>query len=571
MAKKILAWSKSANQFYREIGERAGGKPPRIYLGDDERTARGNVVRLEGLWEGVEARWSDLQAEGMADTDRPTWDEVTLQLAKAVGRGEFKVTVQPTDDVKDGFDLAVWIANLRDYFPQIQINLPSELAATATEASQEFIDVAETDAEKERTRHHREMREIKQYAATYEGKIRTQETLHDALDAYVCWLHDEHRDVSGDTTSTGIKQGERAIRVKNHVEDMPLSDFGLDEVHALFDYWRRRPRQKNGRKSNGKPFSHSLCKHTVTLTKHFLRWLHKEKSMPWKMPTGLDLSERIKIKRDDDQKFRAETYDLEEVKVLWSHATAFEKKLLLFSLNFAASISEISTLDWKDVKDGHVKRLRPKTRVYAEFAIWELTRQAMGEAKAEGPVLLNGLGNPLLSKTKGKQSRQIKNAWDRLLKRVKKHHTSFRAMGFHGMRRTAIQFVRNESDGETAGVFAAHGKPVPQDKLIGLYSNPLFPKVFEAQAKVWAKLSIFMTGLGVDALPRKFTPEQVREIRRLKRQGVKSKVIAEQFGMSVNQINRYARRNISSPAHPASNHLPGPAGDGMRESAEGKI
>ena len=60
-----------------------------------------------------------------------------------------------------------------------------------------------------------------------------------------------------------------------------------------------------------------------------------------------------------------------------------------------------------------------------------------------------------------------------LLKRVKKHHDTFRTMGFHGLRRTAIQFIRDESDGET--------------------------------------------DLGTDALPRKFTPEQVREIRRLKR------------------------------------------------------
>ena len=58
------------------------------------------------------------------------------------------------------------------------------------------------------------------------------------------------------------------------------------------------------------------------------------------------------------------------MKTLWTHATRFEKKLLLFALNFAASISEISTLDWKHVKDGFVKRLRPKTRVYAEFDIW---------------------------------------------------------------------------------------------------------------------------------------------------------------------------------------------------------
>jgi len=547
MAKQILAWSESAQQFYREIGKRPNGKPPRIYLTDTERAARANVVRVEGVWQGVEDRWNDLQAVGMAETPFPAWDDTSLKIAKAVGKGLFKVVIEPPSDVRDGFDLAVWMADLRNYFPQIQINLPPELAATATEASKEFIDRAEDDAEAERARHRAEMREIKEYAAGYEGKIRTEETLHDALDTYVRWLHQEHRDVAGDTTATGIKQGERAIRVKNHVEDMPLSDFGLDEIHGLFEYWRKRPQQKNEKKSNGKPFSHSLCKNTITLIRHFIRWLHKEKTMPWKKPVDLDLSERLKIIKDDEPKFQAETYTLDEVKTLWSHATHVEKKLLLFSFNFAASISECATLDWKHVKGDKVKRLRPKTRVYGEFIVWDLTKQAMGERKPEGRILINSNGNPLHSKVKGKQSRQIKNAWDRLLKRVSKQHSGFKTMGFHGLRRTAIQFIRDVSDGETAGVFACHGKPVPQDSLLGLYSNPVFPRVFEAQKKVWENLSSFMTDLGTEPLPRKFSTEQIREIRRLKRQGVKTKVIAERFNMSPAQVLRYARKEKHPP------------------------
>ncbi len=542
MAKKILAWSNSANQFYREIGERLEGKPPRIYLSDDERMARANVVRLEGLWQGVEDRWSNLHAMGMADTDRPVWDDVTIQLAKAVGRGQFFIDLDPPDDVKDDDDLATWIADLRDYFPQIQVRLKPDVAAAAKQGAKERLDLAEKDAEEEQSRHRKVMRELRDYAEPHEGKIRTQETLHDALDAYVRWLHQEHQDVEGATTDTGIKQGERAVRVKRHSKDMALSDFGMDEILDLFEYWRKRPKQVNEQKSNGKPFSHSLCKNTITLLKHFFRWLHNEKSMPWKKPADLDLGARISIVRDTDPKYKAETYTAEEVKTLWSYATAFEKKLLLFALNFGASISETATLAWKHVEGDYVKRLRPKTKVYGEFVIWDLTRQAMGEPQAEGRVLLNGNGNPLHSKVKGKQSRQIKNAWDRLLKRVKKHHDKFKTMGFHGMRRTAIQFIRDESDGETAGVFACHGKPVPQDKMLGLYSNPVFPRVFEAQKKVWTMLSKFITDLGTDALPRKFTPEQIREVRRLKRQGVKTKVIATLFGMSVNQVNRYARK-----------------------------
>jgi len=549
MAKTILSWNEKAQQFQREIGKRPNnGRPHRFYLTADERAAVANVVRLEGVWQGVEDRWNDLNAEGMADTATPVWDETTLQIGTAVGKGLFYIDLDPPDEVKDDDDLATWIADLRHYFPQIQVRLTPEVAAAAKGGAKERLDLAAKEAEEEQSRHRKTMRELRDYAETHEGKIRTQETLHDALDAYVEWLHQEHRDVEGATTDTGIKQGERAIRVKKHVKDMQLSDFGLDEIHALFEYWRKRPKQVNEQKSNGKPFSHSLCKHTITLMKHFLRWLHRDKSMPWKKPADLDLSERVKIVKDTERKFKAETYTLDEVKTLWSYATAFERKLLLFALNFGASISENATFDWKHVDGDFVKRLRPKTKVYGEFKIWPLSAQAMGQRKAEGHVLLNGIGNPLHSRVKGKQSRQIKNAWDRLLVRVKKHHTDFKKMGFHGMRRTAIQFIRNESDGETAGVFACHGKPVPQDAQLGLYSNPVFTRIVEAQEKVWAKLSSFMTDLGTDVMPRKFSPETIREVRRLKRQGVKTKVVAEQFNMSVNQVNRYARKKASQPS-----------------------
>ena len=86
---------------------------------------------------------------------------------------------------------------------------------------------------------------------------------------------------------------------------MPLSDFGLEQIDALFDYWRKRPRQKNDqKKKNGQPFSHSVCKNTITLIKHFIRWLQKERSMPWKRPVDLDLGERIKITKDNNPKFQ---------------------------------------------------------------------------------------------------------------------------------------------------------------------------------------------------------------------------------------------------------------------------
>ena len=45
---------------------RPNGKPHRFYLTDNERAARANVVRLEGVWQGVKDRWNNHHADDMA-------------------------------------------------------------------------------------------------------------------------------------------------------------------------------------------------------------------------------------------------------------------------------------------------------------------------------------------------------------------------------------------------------------------------------------------------------------------------------------------------------------------------
>ncbi|HEY1860480.1 MAG TPA: hypothetical protein VGG61_09010, partial [Gemmataceae bacterium] len=71
MAKAILAWSDSAQQFYREIGKRENAKAFRFYLGADRKQAAVNSARLEALWAGVQERWQDFTAEGVADSPFP--------------------------------------------------------------------------------------------------------------------------------------------------------------------------------------------------------------------------------------------------------------------------------------------------------------------------------------------------------------------------------------------------------------------------------------------------------------------------------------------------------------------
>lgn len=119
MAKSILAWSKTGGQFYREIGKRENGRPVRFYLGADENQALARVSRLEALWNGVVTWWNDLNAGKAAHTEFACWDETTLALGRAIGRGEWSVTLDPPR--LDTDSLAVWLSPLRIYFPMIQV------------------------------------------------------------------------------------------------------------------------------------------------------------------------------------------------------------------------------------------------------------------------------------------------------------------------------------------------------------------------------------------------------------------------------------------------------------------
>ena len=125
--------------------------------------------------------------------------------------------------------------------------------------------------------------------------------------------------------------------------------FWTEGIEAIIEFWRTRPK-----KPEETPYAFTLCKHTIRLFKHFLRWLHKEKSFPWKKPVDLDI-DRIKIVPDAEIKYKVETYSKEELAILWQHATFFERQLLLLALNCGFSISEIGSLDWKEV-EGEIRQ-----------------------------------------------------------------------------------------------------------------------------------------------------------------------------------------------------------------------
>jgi integrase len=475
MAKKILAWSNSASQFYREIGKLENGRPFRFYLGDDDSKAANHIPRLVALWRGVKERWQDFKGDEPETTPFPCWDELTLTLGRAIARGEWSVRIEPPDEGPE--DLAVWHQQFKTYFPMIQVEIEIVHKDKLEEGKQSFIDGGKEMADKEQTRHKRKMRIARSVGESCGGKMATRETLHDALEAYKVWIEKKFVDIDGRTTQTGKKQGERAERLKRLTNDIPLSEFGIPEIEAIIEFWRTRPKKTPRKSKPVEPYSFSLCKHTIRLFKHFLRWLHKEPTFPWKKPVELEF-DRLDIVKDREIKYKIEVYTKEELGILWQHASHFERQLLLLALNCAFSISEIGSLTWTEIEGEYIKGLRPKTKVYGEFWLWEITRKALGESKKKGLVLTTEAGLSLIAPTEGNNtSKKIPNAWNRLLRRIKKHedHKDFRMLGFHHLRKTAGDLIRKLSDGETMAVFLRHGKPVKSDPLADRYSNPAFP------------------------------------------------------------------------------------------------
>ena len=203
MAKNILAWSDSAQQFYREIGKRENGKAFRFYLGADPKQAAVSSARLEALWAGVEKRWQDFRAEGFAVEPFPCWDAVTIQLGKAIGKGEYTIELEYDEPAQEA---ALWLASLRYYFTMIQITIADK--DKLLQGNQEMQQAVHRLAEEEDQHHQLNMRIIKGEAEPFGGKIRTQETLFDALDAYKEWIRNRIRgcDRSQDTNRSETRR-----------------------------------------------------------------------------------------------------------------------------------------------------------------------------------------------------------------------------------------------------------------------------------------------------------------------------------------------------------------------------
>lgn len=505
---------------------------------------------------------------------RPVWDAVTLALAGAVrdGAAEARMPVPgPADGGPGPADtVGGWLDRLRQDFSGIAVRLAAPDAHAraedeVTEAARHLID-------------HGRRQLVRQAGG---------ETLHAALGAYTRWIDAKYRTLDGRRTAWGGTQLRQVEFIRRRLPDGPLRGLDAPAVEGLFDVIRSRPAGEDG-----KPVSVSWTRNCLKQFRHFLRWVARAPEFDWTPPANLDVA-HVRVPETSQERSAAlrsaqvETYTPEELSLLWLYATPFQRLLLLLGLNCGFGRAESASLEVEEVHlrrrhpneaelgtptrptDSWVLRIRHKSGVYGEWKLWPESvlaidwwlgqRAALPVAAGVTTLLVTRKGQRYDTPTKGNHPNfMIPNAWIALARRVRKDHPGFRVLSFNKLRKTAGNLVRRAGDGEAAGVFLCHGSAVPADRLLDVYTNRPFAKVFAASDRVGDQLRSLWAGIA-DPFPVQpvrggpnISLAKIRRIQRMKAQGYKVKYIAEKVGVSTETVRRWAGRSAELEGGPAT-------------------
>jgi hypothetical protein len=480
-------------RFQRDLGWRvdADGKrrQPRFYLGTDEAAARLAELRLTQLYGSIEAgpttdgcfddRWEE-------SCDR--WTESTLRIAEAIRRGQATFAVPREDwmSVHDYLDYVQW--HSRRY---------RGIAFIAEDVDAEARGRSEVSARLERLRQEVDEEERR---LSDKGGV----TVYQAVDAYAAFCRDHYKTKSDRiederTSDFGEVEAATALRLKRAHQDVPLSAFELESIRDIVQYYAARPPSRTHASRGKRRMAVASVIGAVRTLRRFCKWLDRNRATyQWRTPEGLDDACRLsrrKLLLDSElaaKKDGVPTYTVEELTVLYRYATPFERVFLLCGLNLAFSRSECRSFRWDEVeeRDGrvYVRRVRKKTGVYGEFALWPETWEAIRwyrrQRAKESPWVLCGEGGVEIAGTR------IHNTWGKLLARVRRDYPRFRRLSFKFLRKTAAQWMQEcGAGGQTIRIFHCRGRPVEEDRHADAYYRRRFRRVFKYQIRMRRKLA----------------------------------------------------------------------------------
>jgi integrase len=496
----------STGQYFRQIGYLPGSKSqPKFRLGRERVRARLAYDRLGVLWETiVQEHKKSIERENwrlqlgrppqQTPEPKPCWTDESLAIAEAIRTHLHVMRVGPPANVVGEDAYATYLHYLQQQFGHVIQIVPAD-SELAEQGRQHFADLAR----------HRALgtRMAAQIAQIPIPTGVTGKTLYQALDAYA------QRAVEQTASESGKVEAANAIRLRHALPDMDLSEFGYSALERLRDYWAARPeaRRRDGTPS-GRPISLTTVDNHLSTARRFVRWLDRSDQCQWQLPRhGLEaLKVNLQRLRTDEELARqrrgVRVFSVDQLTILWKRATDFERLLVLLGLNAAMAQAENASLRRDEVESSPptIKRIRRKSGVYGEFALWPETVAALNWWSQVRPsqadlLLMTDQGNPYTRQ-------RISNLWSSLKRRIAQAEGSKPEwwLPFKHLRKTAAQLVRQASDGEVAGIFLSHGKPVASDELADAYSNRPFNRVAEALAKARQALKPMF-----DAAPEAFT------------------------------------------------------------------
>jgi hypothetical protein len=436
---KIILSQDSRGTYQRDLGWKKvaeGYRQHRFYLGKDRMQALTRSDQLEQVWKSVVTRW-----ERDRIGERPLWETDTLAIAQAVSRGEKAVKINHKEGV-EGLPIpdqtvAAWLCQLRQDFPAVRIDLEDD------EVQEKGLERLEQTAEA----HAKAARWVRQASCT--------QMLHQALDAFSEWIKQTCLTAGPEqrVSPYGVSKLGQVKQIKEHAPDLPLAQFDLNAIERMLHHWRNRPLAKR----SGKPMSPAHVRDIIKRIRDFLRWLHRNPDFDWRKPSDLETTPlRVPLTREElaakMSPVQVKTYAVEQLATLYEYATPVERLYMLLALNCGFGAAEVGSLQISEVyldqvhthyahPGSWIKRVRFKSLVYGEWALWSATVVGIRwylsrrPESVETALLLTERGKPLTAQTAGgNRNQRIQNVWKRLRERVAKDHPDFLTLSFNKLR-----------------------------------------------------------------------------------------------------------------------------------------
>ncbi|CAN5586058.1 hypothetical protein BH11PLA2_BH11PLA2_46020 [soil metagenome] len=529
MAQKSNLTRNASGLFLRNLGwkrTRSGYTQHKFYLGRDESIAMLASLRLEELWKQIETRWERetkslqptmntlagtsslettssghtvLMISGLPETereDRPVWDATSLVIAEAVRSGKPVAHVELPSYLKahlpESHFIGLWLSELQACFTGIKIEL---------ERPESHL-VAQQSIAKEGRR----LVDLGRKMLRPRG---TEETLHEAFEAYRTWIAGRYQTLEQRMTQWGRGLVRQTNYIQRHVPDQPLAELDSHRIEEIIDLLRMRPKTARGQTA-----SVGWSRNCIKRFHDFVRWLHRSPEFTWRRPADLEWKAvKIPVTTAEKSAFartaQIATYSLEELKTLWLYATPMQRLLMLLALNCGFGRAEVASLESCDVylrechpherdlgitttaSDSWIRRVRIKSTLYGEWKLWPETvaaidwwrthRLSRPNAGNLSTLLVTEKGERFDEVTAGNNPNfQIQSLWASLTTRIRKELPEFRKLSFNKLRKTAASLIRSKAGGEIASVFLCHGSPVGHDELVEVYTNRPYAKVFAA-------------------------------------------------------------------------------------------